>query len=173
MFLIDILIFVAGLLLLIGIKGAVPIILATFPLMRGLPEGALLFNVVFFVVLVSAILQGWTMPFIARRLGLLEPPVAEPPVTREISAIKDVNADIVEYTLDPRSPAAGRRLSALGLPDGVVVAMLARDQALISPRGNTMLQTGGHTVVVLRDEARAEVDQVFSRPPAVAAGAEA
>jgi len=152
----------------VGLKGAVPIILAIFPLLLGLPEGPLLFNVVFFVVIVSAVLQGWTLPFVARGLGLQETSAPEPAVTLEISSLKDVNADIVEYTLDARCTAGGRPLSELALPEGAVVAMIARAQTLIPPRGSTRLMPGDHIFVVLRTEARAAVDQIFSRAPASA-----
>src|SRR3990172_6010470 len=60
-----------------GLKGAVPIILATYPLLRGLPDAETLFDVVFFAVVVSAVTQGWTVPFAARLLGLQRPPVSE------------------------------------------------------------------------------------------------
>ena len=145
----------------VGLKGAVPIVLATFPLLYGLPEGALLFNVVFFVVLVSAVLQGWTLPLLAERLGLQEVGAPVPAVTLEISAIKHVDADIVEYAVNERSAAAGRRLSQLPLPDDVVVAMIAREKTLIPPRGWTEVRPRDHVFVVLRPDSRAMVDAVF------------
>src|SRR5690606_11780101 len=83
----------------VGLRGSVPIILAIFPLVFGLPGAALIFNVVFFVVLISATVQGSTLPWIARRLGLTENPPAAPAATLEITALGDVDADIVEYTL--------------------------------------------------------------------------
>lgn len=147
----------------VGLKGAVPIILAIFPLLFGLPSGPLLFDVVFFVVLVSAVTQGWTLPLVARKLGLEEQRAPEPPVTLEITSLRDVDADIVEYTAGERSRAAGKRLNQLALPEGVVVAMIARGTALIPPRGTTEIQAGDHVFVVLRRELRQIVDRVFSR----------
>lgn len=147
----------------VGLKGSVPIILAIFPLLFGVPSGQLLFNVVFFVVLVSAVTQGSTLAIVARRLGLEEPGEPESPVTLEISSLKDVDADIVEYTVGRDSRAAERRLSQLSLPNGVVVAMLARGQTLIPPRGSTQILPGDHIYVVLRPETRLLVDRVFSR----------
>ena len=105
----------------VGLKGAVPIVLATYPLIWGLPSGGVLFDAVFFVVLVSAITQGWTLPPFARALGLEEPPRPEPPVALEISSLRDVEADIVEYVIQPESRGAGRAIRELALPDGVVV----------------------------------------------------
>jgi potassium/hydrogen antiporter len=149
----------------VGLKGAVPIILATYPLMFGLPGGGLLFNVVFFVVLVSAITQGWSLPALARRLGLQEPSVPEAPVALDITSLRDVDADIVEYTLAEDSRAVGHRLNQLALPDGVVVAMIARDQALIPPRGSTQILAADHVFVVLRPETRPLVERIFGRDP--------
>lgn len=146
----------------VGLRGSVPIILAIFPLMYGLPNAALIFNVVFFVVLISATLQGSTLPLSARKLGLSEPAPAAPAATLEITALNDINADIVEYTLGEHSRAAGQLLARMALPDSTVVAMITRQNMVIPPRGSTTLQKGDHLFVVMRPDTRAHVDFVFS-----------
>lgn len=147
----------------VGLRGSVPIILAIFPLMFGLPNADLIFNVVFFVVLISATLQGSTLPLVARRLGLTEPPPAAPAATLEITAVGDIDADIVEYTLGEHSRADGRLLSQMALPDDTVVAMITRGTTVIPPRGSTRLQQGDHLFVVLKPETRPFVDCVFAQ----------
>lgn len=147
----------------VGLRGSVPIILAIFPLIFGLPGAALIFNVVFFVVLISATVQGASMPVIARWLGLAEPAPAAPAATLEITSLGDVDADIVEYTLSQNSRATGRRVSQMALPDGVVVAMITRQNAVIPPRGSTRLEVGDHLFVVQRPETRPFVERAFSR----------
>lgn len=159
-----------------GLRGAVPIILATFPLLRGVPSGQLLFDVVFFVVLVSAMSQGWTLPPVARRLGLQLPAVPEPPVTLEIASLRHVHGDIVEYGVRAGSKAAGKTVRELALPDGAVVAMITKGHDIVPPRGSTRVEPGDHVFLVLRPEVRALVDRVFVArideqpppPPAVA-----
>ena len=145
----------------VGLKGAVPIILATFPLIYGLPEGRAIFNVVFFVVLVSAILQGWTLPLLATRLNLQEerPPI--PAVSLELMSLRDVNADIVDYPVLRGSPLAGRTVRDLQLPDGAVLAMISRGTTLIAPRGATALQPGDHLFVVARADSRRALDEAI------------
>lgn len=145
----------------VGLKGAVPIILATFPLMFGLPEGRLLFNIVFFVVLVSAILQGWTLPLLASRLGLQEPQPPGPAVSLELMTLRDVNADIVDYTVVPGSPLLGRTVKDLDLPDGAVLAMISRGRTLIAPRGATDLRAGDHLFIIARADARPRLDEAL------------
>src|SRR5690606_2234509 len=152
-----------GLVAWVGLRGSVPIILAIFPLMFGLPSAELIFNVVFFVVLISATVQGSTLPWLARKLGLTEKPLAAPSATLEITALGDVNADIVKYTLGEDSRAVGRRLSQTALPDGTVVAMITRGSEVIPPRGSTELRADDHLFVVMRPEMRAFVDVVFSQ----------
>lgn len=147
----------------VGLKGAVPIILATYPLMFGLANGQLMFNVVFFTVLVSAVLQGSTVSLAARKLGLEVPPESTPPATLEITSLRDVNADIVEYMVSDDSRVANRRLSKMSLPEGVVIAMISRGEDLIPPRGSTLVLPGDHVFVVLRPETRPLVDRVFGR----------
>jgi len=146
-----------------GLKGAVPIILATYPLMLGLPEGQLLFNVVFFGVLASAITQGWSLPIVARKLGLMREPEPEPPISLEITSLRELNADIVDYVVPSRSRAANRLIREIVLPESVVVAMIVRDGELIPARGSTRILPGDHLFAVLDPDLRPVVDRVFSR----------
>ncbi|WP_233078310.1 potassium/proton antiporter [Rheinheimera soli] len=146
----------------VGLRGSVPIILAIYPLMYGLPGAELIFSVVFFVVLISATVQGSTLPLMARALGLTEPAPATPAATLEITALGDVDADIVEYQLGDSSRASGRRLSQMALPDGTVVAMITRGNEVIPPRGSTFLHAGDHLFIVMKPDVRDFVDLVCS-----------
>ena len=161
-----------------GLRGATPIVLALFPLAAGAPHGELLFHLVFFAVLLSAATQGWTLPLVARALGLAQPAPPAPPVSLEILSLRHVDADIVEYTIGPESRAAHKQLRDLALPDGAVVAMVVRGASILAPRGATRLRPGDHVFVVLRLDVRDQVDAVFApveeareiRPEIVIAG---
>src|SRR5690606_27519039 len=97
----------------VGLRGSVPIVLAIFPLLFELPGAAVRCIVVFFVVLISAIVQASTFASAAGRRGLAEGQRRRPAATLESTSLGDVNADIVEYTLSPDSRAVGRRLSRM------------------------------------------------------------
>ena len=146
----------------VGLKGAVPITLATFPLLAGLPAASLMFDIVFFVVLVSAVVQGWSLPWVARRLKLEVPPKREPPVTLEISSLYHVEGDIVDYYVDSDTRAAGRLVRELALPEEVVVALIVRNQQTLLPRGSSQIEVGDHVIVVLRPTVRPLVDRIFA-----------
>ena len=146
----------------VGLKGAVPITLATFPLMFGTPHATLMFDVVFFVVVLSALVQGSSLTYAARRLGLEVPVEMTPPVTLEISSLRHVEGDIVDYTVGNDSRAAGRQVKDLALPDGVVIALIARHDQTIPPQGKTRIEAGDHVIVVLRPATRQLVDQAFA-----------
>jgi cell volume regulation protein A len=149
----------------VGLRGAVPVVLATIPLLLGVPEGTRLFDVVFFVVLVSASLQGWTVPHAARLLGLQAPPAPESPVTLEITSLQEVASDILEVTLAPDSAAAGRLVRELELPESIVIAMLVRGGKVVPTRGSTRLEAGDHVFLVLESEARALAERAFGAKP--------
>lgn len=152
-----------GLLSWVGLKGAVPITLATFPLLEGIDKADMLFNVVFFVVVVSALVQGWSLPLVARKLGLVTPAEPPPPVSLEISSLRYVEGDIVDYTVTEDSRAAGKYVRELALPDGCTIAMIARKQQLIPPQGQTRIEPGDHVILVLKPGVGALVNQVFAR----------
>ena len=147
----------------VGLKGAVPITLATFPLLYAVPQASLLFDVVFFVVVVSAVVQGWSLPVVARWLGLALPAQSPAPVSLELSSLRHMEGDIVDYTIGADSRAAGRLVQELALPEGVVIAIIAREQRLIPPQGRTRIEPADHVIVVLQPDVRPLVNRIFSR----------
>jgi cell volume regulation protein A len=145
-----------------GLKGAVPIVLGTYPLLLGLPGGEALFHVVFFVVLVSAVTQGWTLPAVARALGLQRDGEPEPPATLEITTLRNADADIVEYTVGEGGWMAGRSLRDVALPHGAVVAMITRGEHIIPPRGSTRVEPGDRLFFVLSAKVRRVMDRLLA-----------
>ncbi len=151
----------------VGLKGAVPITLATFPLMAATPEhtlqAPLLFDVVFFIVVLSAVIQGTSMTPVARWLGLERPRAPEPPVTLEINSLRHVDGEVVDYAIGEDSRAAGRMVKELALPGGVVIALIARGDRVIPPQGITRIHAGDHVILVLQRGTQPLIDQVFGR----------
>lgn len=146
----------------VGLKGAVPITLATFPLMAGVAGSQVIFNAVFFVVLVSAVSQGWSLPAVARRLRLGRPADPTPPLSVEINALRHVDGEIVDYTVRPGAPAAGLKLRELARPHGMVVTLVVRHRQVVIPRGATALEPGDHVFVALRSHVKPLIDRLFS-----------
>ena len=144
-----------------GVRGAVPIVLATYPLLFGLPQAHLIFNVVFFVVLVSVLAQGWSLPLVASLTRLRLPTPPSPGVSLELASIKHIDADIVDYTVNADSALTGRSLRELALPEGAVVAMISRGSRVIPPRGNTRVESGDHMFIVVSKHSRAALDKAF------------
>ncbi len=151
----------------VGLKGAVPITLAMFPLMLATPErplqAPLLFDVVFFIVVVSAIIQGTSLAPVARWLRLERPRDPEPPLTLEISSLRHVNGEVVDYSVGDDSRAAGRLVKELSLPDGAVIALIARGEQIIPPKGSTRITAGDHVILVLGPGVQPLVSQIFGR----------
>jgi cell volume regulation protein A len=134
--------------------------------MFSVPDASILFDVVFFVVLASALIQGWSLPLVARRLGLEVPAPPEPPLTLEISSLRHVEGDIVDYTVHEDSNVAGRLVRDIALPEGVVIAIIARQDQIIPPQGNTRILPDDHAILVLRPGTRPLVNRIFGRDAA-------
>jgi cell volume regulation protein A len=149
----------------VGLKGAVPITLATFPLMAGVPQSQLIFNALFFVVLVSAITQGWSLPLVVRWLKIGRPADPNPALSVEINALRQVDGEILDYTVKPRTYVSGQRMRDLALPDGVVVSLIVRDRNVIMPRGTTLLMTGDHVFVAMRMSLELLINRLFDPDP--------
>jgi cell volume regulation protein A len=142
-----------------GLRGAIPIVLATFAQSEGIEDSDTIFNAVFFVVLVSALLQGTTLETVARRLGLVRvsAPVWRPPI--EVSAGRGL--DLVEFSVRPGDLPDGTHVRDLGLPRQALVAVIVRDGDAIPPRGGTVLRAGDQLYVLTRPELRDQVERLF------------
>ncbi|AMV34822.1 K(+)/H(+) antiporter NhaP [Pirellula sp. SH-Sr6A] len=147
----------------VGLKGAVPITLAIFPLMAGVEGASKIFDVVFFVVLVSAVVQGSSLSWVANKLKLDIKPKEEPPITLEISSVYEVDADIVDYFIEPDTLAAGKLIRDLALPYEVVIALIVREGKSKLPKGSSRIAAGDHIIVVVHRNVRQAVDHVFAR----------
>lgn len=134
-----------------GLRGAVPIVLATFPYTVGVPGGQTIFDVVLFVVLVSVLLQGTTLLPLVRRLGLDQPRAAWAPVA-EALPIDDVDVDVIELVVSDDLRLAGRRLDELGRPDRTLVAAVVRDNRVIIPTGETRIHAGDVLLLTTQGE---------------------
>jgi cell volume regulation protein A len=135
----------------VGLRGAVPIILATFPLLARVPHADLIFNVIFFVVLTSVLLQGTSIPMVARWLNLDAPAEPRRAYPIEFTPMHGIEGELKELTLPADSPAVGRAIVELGLPPEFLIILIARDKAFIIPSGGTVLQSGD-TLLVLTDK---------------------
>jgi cell volume regulation protein A len=107
--------------------------------------------------------QVWTLPVLARRLGLDAAGTPMPPVALEITSVKHLGGDIVDYPVGAGSRVAGRRIRDLALPDDAVVAMIARGQRVVPPRGSTRIDIGDHVFFVVVPEVRPLVDRLFTQ----------
>jgi cell volume regulation protein A len=131
-----------------GLRGAVPIILATFPLVAGVPGGEELFNIVFFVVLASTLVQGTTIPAVARWLRLDGPAFEQEPIW----AGEPVQRGLFEYRVPADSPMIGRQIAQAGLPAAAEVVLLRRYDAYVVVKGSTRLRRDD-VLLLLADEA--------------------
>ncbi len=141
-----------------GLRGAVPIVLATFPLTAGVADGEAIFNIVFFVVLVSSALQGTTVGWAARRLGLEGEAHAWAPVA-EVLPLEGGDIDLVEVDVAPDLAVCGSRLRDAPLPHGTLVTAIVRDGRTLLPRATTRLRAGDLVLVAAqrRETATEEV----------------
>lgn len=130
----------------VGLRGSVPIILATMPLTSGIGKANIIFNIVFFVVLTSVLVQGSTIPFVARRLGL-EVPLESPSEVPGTEQEKDRLESFVELDVFPGSAAVGKQIADLNIPEDTWIAILRRDGHIMRPVGSTILQPEDHLSV--------------------------
>jgi len=147
----------------VGLRGAVPIILATFPVLAGASAGHRIFDVVFFIVVVNALIPGGTVRWVTRRFGLesREPP--RPQAVLELNSSEPLDAEVLSFSIEPAAAAAGARMSELPFPAGSAAALIVRGTALVVPKGQTELLPGDHVFVFCRPEDRPFLQLMFGR----------
>ena len=149
-----------------GLRGAVPIVLATYPVLAGAPGAGRIFDLVFFIVVASAVVPGATVAWAARRLGLHAP---EPPAPQAVLAVESrvpLRGELLSFYIDEAVAVAGVALEELEFPDGAAVALIVRGDALIPAKGATVLRPGDHVYLIAQQEDLPLIRLMFGRAEA-------
>ena len=156
----------------VGLRGAVPIILATFPLLGGVPHAEVIFNLVFFIVITSVLLQGTTLPLVARLLKVDAPMEIERPLELVDAEGLKARSKMVEIRIPGDSPATGKQIVELGLPKEALVLLIDRGDEFLMPRGSTQLEAGDTMLLLADKHSRDEVRDILGSPHRTETGAE-
>lgn len=147
----------------VGLRGSVPMVLATFPLLAGLKNATLFFDVAFFIVLVSLIVQGWTVAPVARLLGLQMPPVSTRVRRADIDLPGTRGYEMVSYRLARTSALIGKRPKQLPLEDSSRIVSLTRAGKLIPYRDWGVLKGGDYLSLIVSKAELPELDKLFQQ----------
>jgi cell volume regulation protein A len=148
----------------VGLRGAIPIVLATFPVLAGAPGAERLFDIVFFIVVANALVPGATVAWVTRKLGLQ---TKEPPAPQAVLAIESrqpLQGELMSFYIDEALVVAGMPLEELPLPEGAAVTLIVRKNTLVPPKPSTTLQPGDHVHVIAPPEDRGFIQLMFGRP---------
>jgi cell volume regulation protein A len=146
-----------------GLRGAVPVVLATFAVIDHVPGARTFFNIVFFAVLLSTVVQGSTFEALAHRLGVTTTESALPASLLDVGAVRRLGAEVVEYPVAPGDAIAGRRVRESGLPREALLNVIIRGEQAILPRGATRVEAGDRLHLLVRQEAAIELRQLLER----------
>ena len=147
----------------VGLRGAVPVILATFPLTAGLQIGPYIFNLIFFITLTSALVQGWSIPLTAKIFGVRGQKVKNKHIPIEMTDAEKTNNELLDLIIPPNSAVAGRSLAELRLPPESLITVIYRDNDYVVPSGGSILEEGDTILVLVNKENIDEVRKILTR----------
>jgi potassium/hydrogen antiporter len=146
-----------------GLRGAVPVVLATFPVIDSVPHSLEFFNIVFFAVLLSTLLQGSTFEPLAQRLGVTTTTPAVPRPLTETGTIRGLGAEVVEFPVVPDDAIAGCFVRELELPRDAILNVIVRGDQAIPPRGSTRIEAGDRLHLLIRHEVAHGMTELMER----------
>lgn len=135
----------------VGLRGAVPIVFATYPLIAGIEKANLIFNIVFFVSLTSVLIQGTSLAAVAHwfKVSLPSDEKKLSPVDKIL--MEDSRSHLQELEIPKNSQVIGKRIVELKMPDGAIIAMITRNNNFLTPKGNTVLQANDILLILTED----------------------
>ncbi|TFG76814.1 MAG: potassium/proton antiporter [Thermodesulfobacteriales bacterium] len=145
----------------VGLRGAVPIILATFPLLAGVPKADILFNIVFFIVITSVLIQGTTIALAAKLLGVNAPETKTKTEHVEFEFHYDENSQKIELVIPQNSEAIGKQLVELGLPESAIIILIKREDKSIVPRGGTIIEPQDKLLILAENDDLPKIKSIF------------
>lgn len=148
----------------VGLRGAVPIVLATLPVIARVSGAERAFDVVFVIVVANALMQGTTVPWLARKLGLESGDPPAPPAMLEIEGPVAFDSEIRSFHIEHDLPVFGQSLAEIPMPDTSSMMLVIRGRQLIAPRGDTVLQAGDHVYLLVDRGDAGFIHLLFGRP---------
>lgn len=136
----------------VGLRGAVPIVFATYPLIAGVDKANMIFNIVFFISVTSVLLQGTTLPLMAKWLHVSVPEKAKRRTPLDIELSENVKSELTEIIIPPDNDVVGKQIVALGFPKTAIIAMIKREGKYITPNGSTVLEPRDTLLVLAENE---------------------
>ena len=146
-----------------GIKGAVPIVLATYPAVYGIDQNHFIFNIVFFAVFLSCLLQGVTLTWGASKLRLCIPSRPKPIHSIELITTRKTDVDVFEIQLSDNSKIDGLQIRDLALPPDSLIIAIIRDDQIIPPKGHTVLKKGDILFVIAAQDNVERISEILSK----------
>ncbi|GAB2775334.1 potassium/proton antiporter [Rhabdobacter roseus] len=143
----------------VGLRGAVPIVFATYPLLAGIEKADMIFNLVFFISLTSIVIQGTTLSTVAQWLHVALPEKAKPKVPTEVSLADHPRTFMREIVITPDSLAVGKKIVDLGFPKTAIIAMIKRGEKYITPSGATELEA--QDILIVLSDTQAGINKVY------------
>lgn len=149
----------------VGLRGAVPVILATFPMLAGIPKADMIFNIVFFIVLTSILIQGSTIPAMAKWLKVDVPLKNKRRHPLGFEHTGEINAQLEDIIVPFNSPAVGKPLVALGIPKGCLISLISRDDQYFIPNGSTVLNEADVLLVIANKHDLQKLQAILTHKP--------
>ena len=146
-----------------GLRGSVPVVLATFPVIANVTDSGDFFNIVFFAVLISTVVQGTTFEALARRLKVTTSESALPEALLDVGAVRRLGAEVIEYPVHEGYAIVGHRVRETGLPRDALLNVIIRGDQAILPRGSTEILSGDRLHLLVRQEAAVELRTLMLR----------
>jgi potassium/hydrogen antiporter len=144
----------------VGLRGAAPIVFATYPMLAGVHYADTIFNLVFFISVSSVVLQGSSLPIVARWLHVSVPGKIKRNFPLDIELKEDIKSELVELDIPSNSPVVGRAVVQIGMPKGSLIVLIHRDDKYITANGETIIEANDHLLVMADN--KSVVEEVYT-----------